>query len=182
MPAKKKKAAVRKNQAVKKKPIKKKAAKKKPVIGRPTAYRTEYNEQAYKLCLLGATDVEMADFFGVAESTIHKWKLDHPDFSEFLNRGKLIADATVAESLFKRANGYSHIDTKFASYEGVITDSKEYIKHYPPDSTAALFWLKNRQKGKWREKQDIDLNPGDKLLEFFDGITKTIGPPREREE
>lgn len=48
--------------------------------------------------------------------------------------------------------------TKFATSEGRITDSKEYIEHYPPDTTAAIFWLKNRQPEKWRDRKEIDAN------------------------
>jgi hypothetical protein len=42
--------------------------------GRPTKYQPEFAEQAYKLCLLGATDPEMADFFEVCVATVQNWK------------------------------------------------------------------------------------------------------------
>lgn len=135
-------------------------------VGRPTDYKKEYAKQAYKLCLLGATDKDMADFFEVCEATINNWKHDYPEFLESLKKGKQIADANVAEKLYHRATGYEHKDIKFATYEGEITDSVEYTKHYAPDTTAAIFWLKNRQSGKWRDKQEIqhsgevDTNPG----------------------
>jgi transposase-like protein len=124
--------------------------------GRPSKYDEKYCEQAYKLCLLGATDAELADFFNVNEDTINVWKKTYKEFSESLKRGKAEADATVAEKLYKRATGYSCKATKFATYEGEITDREEYIEHYPPDTTAAIFWLKNRQKDKWRDKQDVE--------------------------
>ena len=122
--------------------------------GRPTLYDESYNIQVFKLCLLGATDKSLADFFGIAESTLNKWKIDYPDFMESIRAGKDEADAKVAESLYNRALGYSHPDTKFATHEGKITDSKEYTKHYPPDPTSGIFWLKNRQKDTWRDKHD----------------------------
>jgi len=124
--------------------------------GRPTKFEDSYCEKAYKLCLLGAIDKQIADFFGVSESTLNKWKLDYPEFSESLKSGKDEADALIAHSLFHRAKGYSHTDTKFATHEGMITDEKEYTKHYPPDTTAAIFWLKNRQKEAWRDAKDIN--------------------------
>jgi hypothetical protein len=133
-----------------------------------TKYRSEYDDQAYKLCLLGAIDTQLSDFFGVAESTINKWKIDHPSFSESLKMGKLSADANVASSLYHRALGYSHPETKTATHEGVITDSKEFTKHYAPDPTAAIFWLKNRQPAMWRDKteQVVTLNDDfDSLLD-----------------
>lgn len=123
--------------------------------GRPTRYKAEFAEQAYKLCLLGATDKEMADFFGVAESTLNLWKQRHPEFSESTTRGKLLADAEVAEKLFQRAKGYSHEAVKVFNNQGeeMIVP---YTEHYPPDTQAASLWLRNRQPAKWRDKQDIE--------------------------
>jgi hypothetical protein len=77
-------------------------------VGRPSSYVARYAEQAYKLCLLGATDKEMADIFGISESTLNLWKQVHPEFSESITRGKHDADANVAERLYQRAMGYSH--------------------------------------------------------------------------
>ena len=70
-----------------------------PKAGRPSLYREEYAEQAYKLCLLGATDKELADFFGVVETTVNNWKKDHAAFLESITRVKMAADADVAEKL-----------------------------------------------------------------------------------
>ena len=67
--------------------------------GRPKSYRDEYGEQVFKLCLLGATDKELADFFDVCEKTINGWKKDYPEFLQSLKRGKLLADANVTRSL-----------------------------------------------------------------------------------
>lgn len=124
--------------------------------GRPSEYREEYANEAYKLCLLGATDKALADFFGVAESTINKWKIDHKEFSESLKGGKDDADATVADSLFKRANGYEHNAVKiFADAKTGAEMAVSYVERYPPDTTAMIFWLKNRQPEKWRDRQEI---------------------------
>lgn len=127
-----------------------------PKRGRPTKYKEEYAKQAEKICLLGATDEFLADYFEVAVSTIQKWKLDHSDFSDSIKRGKAEADLKVAESLYHRACGYSHPEVKTATHEGRITDSQEFIKHYAPDPTAAIFWLKNRQPKEWRDKQEVE--------------------------
>lgn len=124
--------------------------------GRPSDYKDEYTELAYNYCLLGATDADLGNFFGVSETTINNWKKDHPEFLESLKRGKQQADAQVAKSLFQRATGYSHPETKIATTEGRITDSQEFEKHYAPDPTAAIFWLKNRQPELWRDKQQTE--------------------------
>lgn len=123
--------------------------------GRPSAYREEFAEQARKLCLLGATDKELAEFFEVSEATINNWKLVHYEFLESIKRGKQIADGEVADRLYQRAMGYEHPEDDIRAVEGriVITPT---IKHYPPDTTAAIFWLKNRQKAQWRDKQEIE--------------------------
>lgn len=103
------------------------------------------------LCKLGATDKELADFFGVAVSTISKWKVDYPSFSEALKQGKELADARVASSLYNRAVGYEHKEDKIFQYEGapIIVPT---VKRYPPDTTAGIFWLKNRRPDLWRDK------------------------------
>lgn len=125
-------------------------------MARPTKYKAEFATQAEKLCKLGATDEELADFFEVALSTLNKWKLDHPGFSESLKKGKTLADAEVAHKLFHRATGYDHPDVDIRVVDNQIVQTP-LIKHYPPDTTAAIFWLKNRQKDKWRDKVDHGL-------------------------
>lgn len=123
-------------------------------VGAPTKYKKEYNEQTFKICLLGATDSDLAGFFNVSESTINKWKLDYPEFSESIRRGKEEADANVANRLYKRALGYSHAEEKIFNDQGSILRA-DTVKHYPPDTTAAIFWLKNRQPKKWRDSKLI---------------------------
>lgn len=126
-------------------------------VGRPTDYKDEYNGQAEKLCKLGATDSELADFFNCSESTLNLWKLNHTEFSESIKRGKILADANVAERLYQRAMGFEHDseEIKIVSNgqgEGSSVERVPIRKIYPPDTVAAIFWLKNRQKKKWRDK------------------------------
>lgn len=147
-------------------------------VGRPTLFRDDYVEQAYKLCLLGATDAELADFFEVSERTINTWKDEYPEFLQSLRAGKASADAAVAESLYKRALGYSHPDVHISNFQGAITVT-DITKHYPPDTGAAFIWLKNRQPHKWKDKvevkEDINLNifpPKEVLQELFESSLK----------
>lgn len=118
--------------------------------GRPSSYRDEYADQAMKLCTLGATDLEVADFFGVTRDTIWRWSQTFPAFSDALKAGKDAADERVQRSLFAKAIGYTHDAVKILQHEGtpVIVP---YREHVPPDTTAAIFWLKNRRPKEWRE-------------------------------
>lgn len=133
------------------------------MAGRPTEYKPEYCVQVEKLCKLGATDKEIADFFDVTEQTINNWKSEHDEFFESIKKGKTLADANVAEKLYQRALGYSHDAVKIFPDGGKDEKGNKaplivpYIEHYPPDTIAAIFWLKNRQRDKWRDKQEVDI-------------------------
>lgn len=122
-------------------------------LGRPSLFDPKYCEQARKLCLLGATDEEMAGIFGVVPQTFYDWQKVHPDFLESITRGKEQADADVASRLYERAMGYSHPEVHVSSYEGEITLTP-LTKHYPPDTQAASLWLRNRQPKRWRDRHE----------------------------
>jgi hypothetical protein len=128
--------------------------------GRPTKYKPEYEEQVEKLCLLGATDKEIANFFNVTEQTINNWKTEFPEFFESIKRGKIKADSMVADRLYQRALGFEHDSEEIkvvpvGNNQGSEIERVKVRKIYPPDPTAAIFWLKNRQPDKWRDKQEI---------------------------
>lgn len=126
---------------------------KKGARGRPSSFKPEYAEQARKLCLLGATDKDLADFFGYSEQTINAWKDKHPEFLEALKSGKSVADARVERALFERAVGYSHPEDKIFIHNGkpVVVPT---TKHFAPDAVSCIFWLKNRMPDKWRDKPE----------------------------
>lgn len=123
--------------------------------GRPTSYRSEYAEQASRLCELGATDREIAHFFKVKERTVHRWKLQFPEFCHALKGGKEVADERVERSLYRKAIGYSFDAVKILQNSGapVIVP---YVEHVPPDTTAAIFWLKNRRPDRWRDMKAVE--------------------------
>jgi len=129
-------------------------------VGRPSSYRPEYAEQARKLCELGATDKDLADFFEVAISTVNLWKTKHPEFSESLKVGKAAADDRVENSLYHRAVGYTFDAVKIFQHQGQVIEAP-YREHVPPDVTAQIFWLKNRRKAEWRDKIDHELTGKD---------------------
>lgn len=129
--------------------------------GRPSKYRPEMCDMVFKLCLLGATDERMADILEIDIATFNRWKNDYPEFCEALKAGKEDADAKVAQSLYNRALGYTGKKTVTANINGEITDVRVVDEYVGPDTTAAIFWLKNRQRGKWRDKQEIDHQSSD---------------------
>ena len=124
--------------------------------GRPSSYKHEFAEQAYTLCAKGFIDKDLADFFKVSETTVNNWKLAYPEFLESLKAGKDEFDVTVVEGALKhRATGYSHpaVDIRVVNGELVQTP---ITKHYPPDTSAAIFFLKNRNPSRWRDKQQLE--------------------------
>lgn len=142
------------------------------MAGRPTDYKEEYNDQVRKLCLLGATDKELSDFFGIAESTLNNWKIAYPEFMESLKQGKEAADGNVADRLYQRAMGFEHDseEIKVVSDGQGAGSSIERVpirKIYPPDTAAAIFWLKNRQRDRWRDKVETG---------FTDNQGKDVSP------
>lgn len=126
-------------------------------MARPTLFKQSYVEQARKLAQLGATDREIASFFEVTEQTINNWKLSHPEFFESLKVGKEMADERVVQSLYRRALGYSYDAVKIFMPAGKDEPVyAPYVEHNPPDTSAMIFWLKNRRSSEWRDKQDFE--------------------------
>lgn len=135
------------------------------MAGRPSAYRKEFAAQAQKLAALGATDIEVADFFEVDVRTIYRWKHDHPEFCQALNVGKDKADERVVNSLFQKAVGYEQDAVKIFMPAGAEKPVyAEYREKIAPDTTAAIFWLKNRKPADWRDKQELDHTSSDKSM------------------
>jgi hypothetical protein len=138
------------------------------MAGRPSKFKEDYHPQmAFKLALLGLTDTEISLALDIAESTLNEWKKDHPVFSESLTEGKQIADANVAHSLYKRANGlvtkevvYEDIEERIDHGDGTWhyepkTRVKTAFKEEAPNTAAAIFFLKNRDPKRWKDKQEI---------------------------
>lgn len=135
----------------KKKPVK--ADKKKG--GRPSDYRAAFARDAEKLTIIGATEKEMADFFGVSESTISKWKNKYPRFLQSISRGRTTHDMEIGQSFRERAKGYRVKTVKiFCSEKGGVT-KVPFTEVYPPDTAAIKFWLTNRRPKQFRDKIDV---------------------------
>ena len=129
-------------------------------VGRPSKYDPDLNDKVIKFCEMGATNMDLAEFFGVSVATITNWKRENPEFLAAINEGKRLADERVEQSLYKRATGYSHPEEKIFCSDGSIVRATT-TKHYPPDSTAMIYWLKNRKPKEWRDKHEMQLSGPD---------------------
>lgn len=127
-----------------------------PGPGRKSLYRPEFAGQAFKLCLLGATDPELASFFDVSERTIHNWKDEHPAFLQAIIDGKVKADAEVAHSLYKTATGHQITAEKLVKKEDGTFEAVRYKQFIPGDPNAAYRWLLNRRRQDWRDRQTVE--------------------------
>lgn len=145
--------------------------------GRPSSFKEEYLDLAYKFALLGATDKQMAYFFDVSEVTLNAWKKEYPEFLKSLKKGKDLADAEVAKALYHRAKGYSHPEIDIKMYMGEIIETP-ITKHYPPDTGACMAWLKNRQPDKFRDRVD-DNGAVEKLSDTISELVKGMKLDKE---
>lgn len=148
--------------------------------GRKTLYKAEYAELAFKYSLLGITDAQMADLFGVNEDTLHEWKKRHPKFSESIHNGKDKADAEISHSLYKRAMGFENqeAEVKVVSMGQGLGSEVQVIpvtKYYAPDTRAIQYWMNNRrrrrapaesdeEKSVWADRQEVDVKSGGKKI------------------
>lgn len=142
-------------------------------MGRPTKFDPEFVEQVRKLAQLGATDREIADFFEVSERTLNNWKAEYPEFVQSLKAGKETADDRVERSLYHRAIGYKHDAVKIFQVNGAALEVP-YVEHFPPDTTAAIFWLKNRRPAEWRDKVQQELTGADGGPVQIDRVERVI--------
>lgn len=101
----------------------------------------------------GLTNEQIAKNMGIAASTLYVWMDDHPEISESIKMGKAVADAIVQNALFNSAIGF-HYDEESLTNDGRVVELKKYAK---PNTTAQIFWLKNR-KSEWNDKQEMDVN------------------------
>ena len=107
----------------------------------------------------GLTDEQIAHNMGISPATLYDYKNKYPEFVEALKKGKEVIDVQVENALLKRALGYKYDEvTKERNKKGALVTTKIITKEVHPDTTAQIFWLKNRKPEEWRDKKDIDLD------------------------
>lgn len=125
--------------------------------GRKSEFNEKLRDTFERLTREGKTLKQVAKIIGVSERTLNRWMGKHTELSRAVREARQVADELVEAALFSRALGYSHPETKVFIHEGCPV-TERITKHYPPDTTAAMFWLRNRQPERWREKNESDVN------------------------
>ena len=123
-----------------------------PKIPVGSKYQATYPDLVRKFCMLGADDEKLGEMFAVHVSTIRSWRETYPEFAIAMMEGRDIADAEIAHSLYHRAKGYSHPEVHIATFQGQVIKTN-IMRHYPPDTLAAIYWLQNRQNQYWRDRR-----------------------------
>lgn len=124
----------------------------------------------------GLTDEQLAGKMGINPATLYDWKNKYPKISEALKKGKEVVDIQVENALLKRALGYDYQEQRIEKSDKDGTKIIQTIRHVPADTTAQIFWLKNRRPDKWRDKPET---PGDtdalkKARELLEGIRNPV--------
>lgn len=147
-------------------------------MAQASAYNEKYHvDWAWSLALKGATDEEIAEAFHISVRTLHRWKKTHPELLTALEEGKDVADAKVKHSLYQRAVGYEAkevtqiIEQDPATGTQRVSKTQVTTKHIVPDTMACMYWLNNRSKGEFSQRQEVTLggsvrtSPMEKLTE-----------------
>ena len=113
----------------------------------------------------GLIDKQIAHNMGVSYTTFKGWRNKFPQMAEALAKGKEVVDREVENALYKRALGYWVTETETTTLSDGTTKTTEKRRHIVPDTTAQIFWLKNRKPDQWREKNDLTLTPSNGVLE-----------------
>ena len=125
----------------------------------------------------GLIDEQIAHNLGIALSTFYEYKKKHPEFSESLKKGKEVVDIEVENALLKRALGYKYTEVTREPVKDPMTGeiklevTKKVVKEVTPDTTAQIYWLKNRKPTTWRDKQEISHGGNININDPFKGLT-----------
>ena len=132
--------------------------------GRKSLFREEFILIAKAAARFGAIEEEIADELNVGIATITRWKNQFPEFRSALNVAKASADDRVERSLYQRANGFVYDAVKlFQTRDGKVIEHR-YRDYAFPDTTAIIFFLKNRRPERWRDVHNIEAEHGHYII------------------
>jgi len=133
------------------------------MAGRPTKYKEEYIHQARVAFAEGFTDVKFCKLISINRRTFNDWRRDNSDFDKAVQEGKDIFDTEKVEaSLKRRALGFRFTETtREPGEDGIMRVTKRITKLIVPDTTAMIFWLKNRRSDRWRDVKAVEASGPD---------------------
>lgn len=126
----------------------------------------------------GLIDEQIAANIGIRRPTLYAWKKEHPDIADALKKGKEVVDIQVENALLKRALGYAYeektYETQWDEAEAKFKEglTKRVIKEVVPDTTAQIFWLKNRRPDKWRDRKDVEHSGGIDIKQTYENMSE----------
>lgn len=141
-------------------------------MARPSKYETEVKDKLFLIeCWArdGYTNEDIAGKLGISTKTLYEWQNKYSEFGDALKRGKEVVDFEVENALLKRAFGYEYDEVTYENGEEV----KRVTKQVAPDTTAQIFWLKNRKPKEWRDKREYNIEAD---------VTKSELTPEERKD
>lgn len=150
-------------------------------LGRPSVYEPGMDALVYEMRMLGLKVSQIASLIGIGESVLYEWGESHPTFADAWFRGGEGADAEISRAMFHRAKGYSHLAEKIQFDKEGNELRAVYVEHFPPDVSAAEFWLVNRQREHWKRRSSVELSgpDGAPLSPPTVTVTGVVVAPRE---
>ena len=142
-------------------------------LGRPKIpYDPSYHDvEAERLAEQGLINMEIAKGLGISSTVLYEWMKEYPTFTESIKRGKSLSDQKVVESLYKRATGFTFTETKRVD-DGNSVRIESVVKCVPPDTTACIYWTKNRMGQEWRDKRVEEVSgPDGSPIEFVTAMS-----------
>lgn len=141
-------------------------------------YSKLFDRKAFDYALLGATNAQIGELIGVAETTIDAWMVEKPTFARAVRRARIDANVRVVKSLYAAATGYSHRETKLNVIGGKLKKT-DVTKHYPPSVNAAALVLANRDPTRWKDKRTVEHEGTINLAALVDSSFGDLAKPVE---
>lgn len=147
----------------------------KKSIGRPSHYDKISLDDVRKWASIGLSNEQISQLLNIDQSNFYIWQRDKQEFREALKGGKELPDDKIERSLFERASGYYHPEEKlfYDSNTGQVV-SQIVLKHYPPDPTSMIFWLKNRRREQWRDQPKDESQQPQNVTQLLQDIAKAL--------
>lgn len=120
----------------------------------------------------GLTIEQICHNLDISKTTFYKYMEEHSELSERLKKGKEVIDIEVENALLKRALGYKYTEVTKEPIGGKMQVTKEVTKEVQPDTTAQIFWLKNRKPADWRDKKDIEHSGGLDIKQTYENMSE----------